>query len=160
MGMPPEERLGSHVKRAEQELMALKHVVLKPSGLTVPQYQALYFLGGSPGMSAAALARACLVTPQTMATILGNLENKGLVERTAHPWHRNVLETRLTEKGRIVLEEADASASAVERMLSETFTTEERAQLVSLLGRFSDNLHAQARDFPGGCKAMAPFGRE
>ncbi|MGV9776895.1 hypothetical protein, partial [Streptosporangium sp. NPDC003464] len=27
------------------ELMALKHMVLKPSGLTVPQYQALYFLG-------------------------------------------------------------------------------------------------------------------
>ncbi|MDP9864056.1 MULTISPECIES: MarR family winged helix-turn-helix transcriptional regulator [Streptosporangium] len=160
MGMPPDERLGSHVKRVEQELMALKHMVLKPSGLTVPQYQALYFLGESPGMSAAALARACLVTPQTMATTLGNLENKGLVERTAHPWHRNVLETRLTEKGRAALEEADASASAVERLLSETFTAGEREQLIALLGRFSDSLHAQAREIPGGCKVMTPFGRD
>ncbi|MFF5205173.1 MarR family winged helix-turn-helix transcriptional regulator [Streptosporangium sp. NPDC000396] len=159
MRMPPEERLGIHVKRAEQELMALKHVALKPSGLTVPQYSALYCLADAPGMSAAALARACLVTPQTMATILGNLENKGLIERTPHPWHRNVLETTLTDEGRRVLEQADIAASAIEMALSQSFSAEERTQLVELLSRLSDAMHAQARQVPGGCKALAPFSR-
>ncbi|MFC8451605.1 MarR family winged helix-turn-helix transcriptional regulator [Kitasatospora sp. NPDC057223] len=137
MRMPADERLGYHVKRVEQELMALKHAALKPSGLTVPQYSALLLLDGQAGISGAALARGCMVTPQTMSTILTNLETKGLVERTSHPWHRNVLETRLTEEGKKTLDLADAAATAIEQQLVAEFDEAERAQLVALLARCS-----------------------
>ena len=140
MSMPIDDRLGFHLKRVELELMAVKHAALKPSGLTVPQYSALLLLNGQEGISGAALARGCLVTPQTMSTILGNLEAKGLVERSQHPWHRNVLETRLTEEGKKALEVADAAATAIEKRLNATFTDREREQLVSLLGRCSAEL--------------------
>ncbi|MDH6134459.1 DNA-binding MarR family transcriptional regulator [Kitasatospora sp. MAA4] len=142
-GLPAEERLGFHVKRVEQELMALKHAALKPSGLTVPQYTALFMLDGQAGISGAALARGCLVTPQTMSTILANLEAKGLVERTQHPWHRNVLETHLTEQGRQALAVADAAAVAVERRMGAGLSAAERAQLIALLGRCSAQLAAE-----------------
>src|SRR5436190_1549742 len=95
--MPAAERLGSHIKRAEQALNATKHAVLKPAGLTVAQYAALLYLAERPGISAAALARACGVTPPTMNTVLKNLQERGLIERTPHEWHKNVLEIRLTD---------------------------------------------------------------
>ena len=76
-------RLGSYIKRAEQALMAEKTRVLRQYGLTVAQYSALMLLDYVPEASAAQLSRACMVTPQTMATILGNLEQKALVTRKA-----------------------------------------------------------------------------
>ncbi|MGD1222721.1 MULTISPECIES: MarR family winged helix-turn-helix transcriptional regulator [Streptomyces] len=133
--MPVSERLGSHLKRAEQALNATKTAVLKPAGVTVAQYSALLHLGANPGISAAALARLCAVTPPTMNTVLKNLQDRGLIERTPHEWHKNVLETRLTEEGRSVLADADARAVRVERALAAEFTDEERATLVGLVGR-------------------------
>ncbi|MEV7010161.1 MarR family transcriptional regulator [Streptosporangium sp. NPDC051022] len=133
--MPISERLGSHLKRAGQALSAAKNTALKPSSLTVPQYAALLHLSGNPGISAAALARACAVTPPTMNTVLKNLQEHGLIERTPHEWHRNILETRLTEKGEQVLADADPRAVHVERGLAAEFSPEERETLVALLGR-------------------------
>jgi DNA-binding MarR family transcriptional regulator len=138
--MPPQERLGLHIKRVEQELMAAKHAALRPLGLTVPQYVVLYTLVGQPGISAAALARACLVTPQTIATVLANLEVKALITRRPHPWHRKVAEVQLTDSGRQVLEKADAEAVAIERELAAGYTPQERAQLIELLARASSRL--------------------
>lgn len=54
---------------------------LKPAGVTVPQYAALFVLSESPGISAAALARQCGVTPPTMNTVLANLQDRGFIER-------------------------------------------------------------------------------
>ncbi|SNS42404.1 MarR family winged helix-turn-helix transcriptional regulator [Actinomadura mexicana] len=147
--LPAQERLGSHLKRAEQALNGAKQAALKPSGLTVPQYAALLHLDDNPGMSAAALARACAVTPPTMNTVLKNLQERGLIERTPHEWHRNILETRLTAEGAAVLESADARAVKVERGLAAEFTDAERQALVDLLGRCVGFLEA-ARSAPGG----------
>ncbi|MCC3775968.1 MarR family transcriptional regulator [Streptomyces sp. UNOB3_S3] len=139
--MPLTERLGLHIKRAEQELMAAKHAALRPLGLTVPQYVALYTVDAQPGVSAAALARACLVTPQTIATVLANLEAKELITRQPHPWHRKVTEVRLTDDGRRLLKRADAEAVAIERRIADGFSAEERALLIELLARASSRLN-------------------
>ncbi|MFD5076224.1 MarR family winged helix-turn-helix transcriptional regulator [Streptomyces sp. NPDC058371] len=133
--MPVPERLGSHIKRAEQALNATKTAVLKPAGLTVAQYAALLHLSENAGISAAALARLCGVTPPTMNTVLKNLQDRGFIERTPHAWHKNVLETRITEAGWVVMNDADARAVRVERALAAEFTSEEREALVGLLGR-------------------------
>src|SRR5438128_1267921 len=133
--MPAEERIGSHIKRAEQALLGAKNAAVKPAAVTVPQYAALLWLSEKPGISAATLARLCGVTPPTMNTVLKNLVERGLIERTPHELHRNVLETRLTEEGRSVMEVADVGAVAVERRLAAEFTGEERELLIQLLGR-------------------------
>ncbi|WP_432030561.1 MarR family winged helix-turn-helix transcriptional regulator [Streptomyces sp. 1222.5] len=141
--MPASERLGSHLKRAEQALNATKTAVLKPAGVTVAQYAALLHLSGKPGISAAALARLCGVTPPTMTTVLKNLQDRGLIARTPHEWHRNVLETRLTDEGRAVLADADARAVRVERALAAEFSAEEREALAVLLARCVEVLEDQ-----------------
>lgn len=140
MLMQPEERLGLHIKRVEQELMAAKHAVLRPFGLTVPQYVALYMLAERTGISAAALARLCLVTPQTIATVLANLETKALITRKPHPWHRKVVEVKLTDAGHELLAQADEKVAAIERKLADAYAPDERAQLIELLTRGSNRL--------------------
>ncbi|MFI7426968.1 MarR family winged helix-turn-helix transcriptional regulator [Micromonospora sp. NPDC049836] len=135
MGMPAGERLGLDIKRAEQALMAAKNAALRPANLTVAQYAALLALADSPGISGAALARSCLVTPQAMAAVLKTLEERGLVARAPHRWHRHVLETHLTEAGEEALTVADRAAVRIERRLADTFTDEERRILRHLLAR-------------------------
>jgi DNA-binding MarR family transcriptional regulator len=138
MGMPADERLGLDIKRAEQALIAAKQAAVRPAGLTVPQYATLFALADNPGISGAALARACLVTPQAMTVVLKNLEERGLIERSPHPWHRNVLETRLTEAGRAALKAADERAVVIEREIADEFSAVEREQLRGLLARCAE----------------------
>lgn len=130
-----ERRVGTRIKRAEQTLIAEKTRVLKPFEITVPQYAALLYLRHVSTASAAQLARASGVSPQTMATILTNLEHKGLVERTTSPLHQKVLETRLTAKGADVVSEADAAARSVEDRILASFSDVEVRMLKDLLDR-------------------------
>lgn len=80
------------------------------------------------------------MTPQTIATVLANLEAKALITRRPRPWHRKVAEIQLTDSGRRVLEKADAEAVAIERELADGYTPVERAQLIELLARASSRL--------------------
>jgi len=127
-------RLGTYLKRAEQALMAEKHRVLKPLGLTVPQYAALHALATSP-LSGAQLARVCCVTPQSMASMLSTLESKKLVERTPSDVHAQVLVAKLTRSGQALFRKADAAALAVEARLSAEFAPDEEKTLRALLQR-------------------------
>ncbi|GAA1090311.1 MarR family winged helix-turn-helix transcriptional regulator [Nocardiopsis composta] len=136
-------RPGSAIKQAEQALIAEKTRVLRPFGLTVPQYAALYALSLAPGASGARLARLCSVTPQSMTTVLKTLESRGLIERRPSPDHAQVLLTRLTEEGSALLAEADGAAVAVERRLLGAFTPEEADRLRSLLERATETLTAR-----------------
>ncbi|MFE0464151.1 MarR family winged helix-turn-helix transcriptional regulator [Kitasatospora sp. NPDC058965] len=135
MGKPIDRRLGHHLKRAEQELGAAKHSLLRKFKLNTPQYTVLLVLQEEPGLSGAVLARRCLVTPQTMSSVLGTLENRGLVERKPHPIHSHILEARLTRTGRALLGKAHVDATTVDEALHAEFTEEEREQLVHLLHR-------------------------
>ncbi|WP_256672983.1 MarR family winged helix-turn-helix transcriptional regulator [Nocardia cyriacigeorgica] len=146
--MPADERIGSYVKRAEQALNAAKNAALKPAGVTVAQYAALLYLAENPGISAAALARLCGVTPPTMNTVLTNLVDRGLIERTPHAWHKNVLETRLTEAGEAVMRDADVRAVAVERAVAAGFTAGERQTLIDLLTRCAGLFDATRGEAP------------
>ena len=128
-------RLGHVIKRAEQALIARKTAALREFDLTVPQYAALLLLASAEGMSAAQLARDSMVTPQTMSTVLANLEAKGHIERQPSPMHHKLVVNRVTPAGRALLERADAAAVRVEGRLSAAFTDAERAALNDLLER-------------------------
>ncbi|MEV7602188.1 MarR family transcriptional regulator [Kitasatospora sp. NPDC089797] len=129
------DRLGHAVKRAEQALIGEKSRVLRTVDLTVPQYVTLLALHRAGGMSGAQLARECLVTPQTMTTVLTNLEHKGLITRETSSVHQRVLVARLTRSGRALVKKADALARDVEQRLSDAFDDAERALLRELLDR-------------------------
>ncbi|HEV2782800.1 MAG TPA: MarR family transcriptional regulator [Actinophytocola sp.] len=126
-------RLGDLIKRAEQAVTLEKTKALRDLELTVPQYTVLLALSYTGGASGAQLARICLVTPQTMTTVLSNLEAKELVARETSSLHQKVLVTTLTRTGRAVLKKADAKIRAVEDRLTSAFDARDRATLMRLL---------------------------
>lgn len=136
-------RLGHVIKRAEQALMAEKGRTLREFDLTVPQYAAMVVLYYLPGASGAQLARICAVTPQTMATVLSNLDVKGLIEREPSSVHNKVLVTRLTRAGRTLIKRADAKTRLVEERLWDAYSPDEREQLTSLLERAIKTLNGE-----------------
>jgi len=112
-----EARIGTHVKKLEQAIVAAKSDALRPLGTTVPQYAALLAISRLQPTSAAQLARVCLTTPQTMSTILANLEAKGLIQRQVSAIHQKLIEVVLTDRGQDLLKQADEAAQAIESSL-------------------------------------------
>ncbi|RKS06262.1 DNA-binding MarR family transcriptional regulator [Nocardiopsis sp. Huas11] len=136
------DRLGHTIKRAEQALIGRKSRALREFSLTVPQYAVLLLLSVSDGMSAAQLARECMVTPQTMATVLTNLERSGLIERNLSPLHQKVTVNSISDEGRALVARADEAALRVEAGLAAEFTEAELSALGDLLERAITRLNA------------------
>jgi DNA-binding MarR family transcriptional regulator len=95
--------LGLTIRRAEHALSGAIGTVLRDLGITVTQYGALLALAESPGQSGAQLARACVVTPQSMASVLRTLANRGLIDRTPSPVHGRVQIATVSPAGQAVL---------------------------------------------------------
>jgi DNA-binding MarR family transcriptional regulator len=130
-----EQRIGMVLKRAEQTLLRAKSAALKPVGLTLAQYVALAELERQPGITSATLARACLVTPQAMMVVLKAMEEQGLISRSAHPRHPNVLELHITDTGRETLHAGSQQVEPVERDVLAAFSPKELETLTALLNR-------------------------
>jgi DNA-binding MarR family transcriptional regulator len=131
-----EPRLGMLVKRAEQAMIRTKSAVLKSVGLTPAQYVALVELEQHPGITAASLARACLVTPQAMMILLKTMDQQGLITRSAHPRHPNVLELHMTDVGREALRDARERIDPIEERVFAAFSAKEQAAFREFLSRF------------------------
>jgi DNA-binding MarR family transcriptional regulator len=134
--MAEEPRLGMLVKRAEQAMVRTKSVALKLVGLTPAQYVALVELEQQPGLTAASLARACLVTPQAMMILLKTMDQQGLITRSAHARHPNVLELHMTDVGREALREARKRIDPIEQRVFAAFSAKDLAAFREMLSRF------------------------
>ena len=138
-----EPRLGMLVKRAEQAMIRTKSVALKLVGLTPAQYVALVELEQQPGITAASLARACLVTPQAMMILLKTMDQQGLITRSAHPRHPNVLELHMTDVGFEALREAHERVDPIEERVFAAFSAKETAAFREYLTRFIEAFEKQ-----------------
>jgi DNA-binding MarR family transcriptional regulator len=131
-----EERLGMLVKRAEQAMVRAKSTALRSVGLTPSQYVALFELDRQPGITAAAMARACLVTPQAMMILLKTMEQQGLITRSPHPRHPSVLELHMTDVGREALHAARERVDPIEERVFGAFPAKDQAAFREFLLRF------------------------
>jgi DNA-binding MarR family transcriptional regulator len=126
------------VKRAEQAMIRAKSAALKFVGLTPAQYLALVELDQQPGITAATLARTCLVTPQAMMILLKTMEQQGLISRSPHPRHPNVLELHMTDVGREALQAAHERVDPIEQGVFGVFSKRDLTVFRELLSRFID----------------------
>jgi DNA-binding MarR family transcriptional regulator len=138
-----ELRLGMLVKRAEQAMVRTKSVALKSVGLTPAQYVALFELDQRSGITAATLARACLVTPQAMMILLKTMEQQGLIARALHPRHPNVLELQVTDVGREALYQARERVDPIEQRVFAEFSSKDLAAFRGFLSRFIEAFEKQ-----------------
>ncbi|ABM09214.1 MULTISPECIES: MarR family transcriptional regulator [Micrococcaceae] len=135
-------RLGSYLKLADQAVAGAKTRALRPHGVTVPQYVTLMALHILPEQSIAQLARTASVTPQTMSTILNNLEDKELVTREKSPSHTRVVLLKLTPEGHRVALAADEAAHEVEQLITNALSPLELGRTRETLSRVVEVLKA------------------
>ncbi|MGZ4959701.1 MAG: MarR family winged helix-turn-helix transcriptional regulator [Methylomonas sp.] len=72
--------------------------------LTLPQYDVIITLGGTPGMQPKKLGEQTLITKGTLTGVVTRLEDKGLVQRTASKKDGRSQIIRLTEAGQALYE--------------------------------------------------------
>jgi DNA-binding MarR family transcriptional regulator len=130
-------RLGYTIRRAEQAVSGSIAAVLREFDLSVTQYGTLLVLSESSGLSGAQLARICLVTPQSMATVLARLAERGLVDRERSAVHQKVLLARLSRTGRSVLRKADGLVRPAEDRFAQALAPDERECLMAGLERIA-----------------------
>ena len=140
---PPEEHTPSllyAVKQVELAVRARLDELLRPTGITVPQWTALTVLARREGQTSAELARNAFVSPQAMGDLVAALERGRWITRTQDPTHGRRVLIGLSPQGRDLLAHVEPEAADVEAGMLEGFTAEERAALRVLLNRCRTNL--------------------
>lgn len=137
-----QEAVGYQLKRAQAALHGRMDDVLRPLGLTTPQYVCLNTLRQMPGISTAELARRGFVTRQTTNVLVRSLTDKGLVERSDTPTGGRSLPVSLTNRGRKLLAEASELVLEVQDQMISGLTAKEVANLGRALAACADALDA------------------
>ena len=130
---PFRSRIGFLLRQSHHLIRTRCDEALRSIGLTTPQFALLKVLDVQPGLSGADLARASLLTPQTMHPIIRNLEDRGLIKRALRPTDSRVREVEITEAGRQALSDADARVTAVETDFTQQLGEAGEAQLRALI---------------------------
>jgi DNA-binding MarR family transcriptional regulator len=121
------------VKRVELVVRSRLDELLRPSGITVPQYTALTVLEQHDGLPAAELARRSFVTAQSMADLVRALEQRGLIVRERNRENRRELLIHLTGAGRKLLARHADEVATLERQMVSALTDRQVDRLRSAL---------------------------
>ena len=138
--------LGYAVRRGFEETVA-------PFELHPRSYGLLRAVGLQEGQSQQAIADGLQIPSSRMVAVVDDLEDRGLIERRAHPSDRRVRALYLTDAGRKLLSDVSERAMAYERTVTAPLTDQEREQLLALLNRIARGMgiglaHAALDDEP------------
>jgi DNA-binding MarR family transcriptional regulator len=144
-GKPPdgkEEHLGYLLKRLQHSIRQAIDERLRVAqvGLSFAHVTTLFVINHHPGISGARIAKATMVTAQTVNTILRRLESEGSLERKPHPDNRRVDCWYITEAGRAQMQKARAAADPVWDNMLAPLGEQEVSQLRGLLKRCIEGL--------------------
>jgi len=127
MGDNHDAPLGYLLYRVAAVLRPEVSAVLRPLGLTLPEFVCLRILSLSPGLSSAQLSRHTNVTPQAMNTVLRKLEDIGAVERPESVSSGRALPATLTGQGRALLKRAESAVHVADgRILAKLSAPQQR----------------------------------
>jgi DNA-binding MarR family transcriptional regulator len=114
-----EGHLGYLLRQAQHAFSTTMEERLREHALTRPQFGLLSVLVADPGLSAADLARAAMVTPQAINLLVAGLERDGLLRREKHPSHGRVLRLFATDEGARRVRDAYPTVIALEDRIAE-----------------------------------------
>jgi DNA-binding MarR family transcriptional regulator len=113
---------------------------LEGSSLTLAQARALVFISRNEGIRQVELADLIELQPMTLARLIDQLENEGLVERCAVPGDRRAYHVYLTKAATPHLEAIDRVVMKIRKEATRGLDKEQVAALMVALRRMRDNL--------------------
>lgn len=135
-----EPRFSYAVGMLDRSIRRTLAAVLRPFGVTVPEYTVLSLIRRRDGYSNAQLARRSLVSPQAMNEVIRSLEDRDLVLREPSPAHKAIRHTYLTEEGIALLDDCDAAVDGMEAVMLEDIPQGERSRAIAMLLRCAEVL--------------------
>ena len=117
---------------------------LEDLGVTQPQFLTMTLIHAYPDSTGADLARAALLTPQTMSLIVANLEKAGRLRRLSDPTNARKQRLKLTDLGLELLRESRERVRKLDQQLSAGLSPEEEQFLRRWL------VHVARRDLKSG----------
>jgi DNA-binding MarR family transcriptional regulator len=139
--------------RANQALHRRVVAAIEDLGVTVTQLGITVHLDELGHMSASDLARLFRLTPQSVTTALGHLENLGWVTRIPHPVHKRVIWYEVTPTGLAAATEGRKRVAAVNEEVDEILGDLERTALSDALTAITVSLDD---DLPTGTMWPVP----
>jgi len=134
------EELGVLVKETQAILHQRMDEVLRPLGLSVPQYACLQALHDTPGITSSELARRAFVSRQAMNVLLQGLERRGLIARSDNPGPRRERATALTATAATLVDQARAEVATVATTMTSELAAPDLDELRTLLSTCRDAL--------------------
>ncbi|MGW4058345.1 MarR family winged helix-turn-helix transcriptional regulator [Amycolatopsis sp. NPDC004747] len=124
---------GWNIIRAYLAFVPRMAQALGPAELSPAQFGILVQIDNSPGIAQGALARRCLVTPQSMGEALLPLEALGLIVRGERPGRGHPIPVHITDAGRRLVRKATKAVLEVNTPAAMGLTAAEQRTLVQLL---------------------------
>jgi DNA-binding MarR family transcriptional regulator len=137
-----ERSIGYLVKRVQQGLRRQCDAALKATGISMAQYSTLRALDEHPEASAAELARLCFVTRQSLQDVLTGLRTAGLIENADAEPRGRAQSLALTRQGSRRLRAAHEAVFAVEAVMLQGISAQDRRSVAEALLRCADNIES------------------
>ena len=136
--IPLKSRTVIHLFLVNTMITEALSTALKPYGVSLQQFNVLRILRGQNGKPASlATLNERMVTKMSNTTrLVDKLLLKGYVDRKVCPSNRRKVEIRITDEGREVLKQMDASMSEAEDKVLQNISDKEMEQLNALLNKF------------------------
>ena len=116
--------------------------VLRPYALARSQWEVLYRIAGSDGVTQKDLQVTMKVESGTLTGIMDSLVKKGWVVREEHPHDRRIKLLRMTEQGRQKWRDIPNPIDVLRPRMMNGITPEEEAFVVKLLQKAVSNLNS------------------
>nr|WP_237422142.1 MarR family transcriptional regulator [Frigidibacter albus] len=128
-----EGTIGYAIRRAQLAVFADIYRSFGKDGLTVVKFSVLAVIADNPGINQAMLAEALDVERPRMVPLLNDLEKSGFVSREANLHDRRNKSLKLTDAGRLMLDEHKRRFSDHEARLSAWLAESRPEDVLSLL---------------------------
>lgn len=113
---------------------------LSDTGLSLGQPKILDYLGSHDGASQKEIALGCHIEPPTLSSLLGRMEENGLIERREKNHDRRTLYVYATAKGKACQARIREEFLKIEDSVFEGFPEEEKEHFMKSFLQIYDNL--------------------
>ncbi|MCU0926449.1 MAG: MarR family transcriptional regulator [Hydrogenophaga sp.] len=128
-----ESLLGYNARRAALAVIGVFLQRMAPFGLRPVDFSVLTLIAHNPGITSRQLCAALDILPPNLVGMIKSLDQRGLIERRAHPTDRRAQGLHLSPAGRKLQKAAQTTATQLESDVASRLSADELDNLKSLL---------------------------